>query len=546
MAGMDSPRDTAAHAHDDTVAPAVTASRTVEGDFAETSNVQGSAAKKLIRGSSLLTLGRVIAVLLNFIVQVVLVRCLAKADYGAFAYGLAVVSMGASVAVFGLGRTLNRFAPMFQEQRQFGRMAGTVLLTLICVSGIGVGLVLLVWGTQAFISDHLVSDPRSMMLMVVLIPLVPLRALDSIFDEMFATFARPKDLFVRRHLIGPLLKMMAVVPLLFVHSNARWLAVSFVVCGCVGTFYSAVVLWQVLRKANLLQHFQRKQIDVPAREIFGFSVPMMSTDLLVIVRGSLVTLVLEFCHGAVGVAAFRAVLPVARLNSFVADSFRLLFSPLISRMFARGENDSIDDVFWRTAAWIAVGTFPLFLACVCLDEWITTTLFGREYADSGEILSLLACGFYVSAVLGLNNEILKAHGYVGRIFRTDMLTVAAAVLLNFWLVPTGGAIGGAISTVIVLLMRPIGNQITIFRLKLMQHTDGPCLRLFAVLLGIALIAWLFPNYVIDTFTVRLSVTLIGSLAALLAAMPVLELRTMFPEVRKLNPFYRAARAEGAG
>ena len=60
-----------------------------------------SQTKKLIRGSSLLTVGRVIAMVLNFIVQVITVRCLMKADYGAFAYGLSIASMGASVAVFG-------------------------------------------------------------------------------------------------------------------------------------------------------------------------------------------------------------------------------------------------------------------------------------------------------------------------------------------------------------------------------------------------------------------------------------------------------------
>lgn len=510
------------------------------------SAVSGNAAKKLIRGSTLLTLGRIIAVLLNFVVQVVIVRCLAKADYGAFAYGLAAVSMGASMAVFGLGRTLNRFAPLFQEQGQFGRMAGTVVLTLICVSGIGTGLVLLVWGTQAFIAANLVSDPLSMTLLLLLVPLIPLRALDSIFEEMFATFARPKDLFVRRHLIGPLLKIMAVAPLLFAHTNARWLAISFVVCGFLGTLYSVVVLWKVLRNADLLQHFRRQKIDVPARQIFGFSFPLMSTDLLVIVRGSLVTFVLEFCHGAVGVAAFRAVLPVARLNSFVADSFRLLFSPLLARMFARGENDSIDHVFWRTAAWIAVGTFPLFLTCICLNRFITTTLFGPDYADSANVLSLLACGFYLSAVMGLNNEVLKAHGYVGRIFRTDMLTVAAALVLNFWLVPVWGVLGGAVSTVAVLLIRPVGNQITILRLKLMKHTDHQCLRLFAVLLAVALVSWLVPVFVADTLTVRLAVTFTGSLVALVAAAPVLDLRHMFPEVLKLKPFRRLARAEGAG
>ncbi len=509
------------------------------------SSPSGSETKKLIRGSSLLTVGRVIAIVLNFVVQVITVRYLMKADYGAFAYGLSIASMGASVAVFGLGRTLNRCAPVFQEQKEFGRMAGTVALTLFCVTGIGIGFVLLVLGMQGFIGEHLVSDQLSLSLMLILILLTPLKALDSIFEEMFATFAKPKDLFVRRHLIGPLLKMLAVVPLVFAHSDVRLLAISFVICGTIGTLYSVVVLWNVLKKANLLQHFRREKIHIPARQVFGFSFPLLSTDLLVIVRSSLVTLVLEFCHGAIGVAAFRAVLPVARLNTFVADSFRLLFSPVISRMFARGEGASIDQVFWRTSAWIAVGTFPLFLTCICLPEFITVTLFGESYADSAGVLSLLATGFFLSAIVGLNNEILKAHGHVGRIFLTDMISVTAAILLNFWLVPSWGVIGGAASTVIVLLMRPIGNQITIIRLKLMKEIDWSCLRLLLVMLAIATTAWLAPMVLRDTLSVRFAAAIVGSLAALSAGLPVLDLRNTFPEMLQLKAFRRFTKVEGA-
>ncbi len=500
--------------------------------------------KKLVRGSSLLTLGRVISILLNFVVQVITVRCLVKSDYGALAYGLSIASMGASVAVFGLGRTLNRFAPMFHEKREFEKMAGTVALTLCCVTALSAGIVILVLGAQGFISTHLVSDPLSMSLLLILIVMVPLHAIDSILDELFATFAKPRELFVRRHLIAPLLRMLAVVPLFFAHSDVQVLAISFVICGSVGTLYSLFVLWKVLKNADLLQYFQRGRIDVPVRQISGFSVPLMSSDLLVIVRSSLVTLVLEVTHGAIGVAAFRAVLPVARLNTFVADSFRLLFGPAISRMYARGDSASIDRVFWRTSAWIAVGTFPLFLSCVCLSEFITVTLFGTQYADSSSILALLSAGFYLSAIGGLNNEILKAHGHVGRILLTDGITVIATVGLNLWLVPSWGIVGGAVTTVIGLLIRPIGNQLTICHLQLLKEVDWNCLRLFFIMVQVTIIAVLLPSLVENTLLARFLVTIFGTVTVVIVGLPALDVGHMFPELLKYKLIRPLMKVEG--
>ena len=495
-----------------------------------------TATRKLIRGSSLLTFGRVIAIVLNFVVQVVTVRFLLKADYGAFVYGLSIVSMGASFALLGLGRTLNRFAPLYQERREFGRMAGTVVLSLCCVAAIGLGVVAVVLGARGFIGSTLVHDPLSLSLLLILILLAPLKALDSIFEEMFATFANPKALFVRRYLVGPLLKMACVLPLIFAHSDVRMLAVSYVVGGFLGTGYSVIVLWSVLKKADLLKHFRRDSIRIPARQIFGFSIPLISTDLLVMARIALVTVVLEFCHGTLAVAAFRAVLPVARLNTFVADSFRLLFSPAVSRMFARGDVSSIDRVYWRTMAWIAVATFPLFLICIGLSEFVTVTLFGSEYADSAGVMTLLAIGFYLSSVVGFNNEILKAHGYVGRIFLTDMLTIAVAIVLHLTCVPAWGAMGAAVSTAAVLLIRPLGNQITIYRLGLLRELDWDCLRLFLLMLQVTIIAGLLPGLIGNSVTSQLLTTLAGSLVVLTAALPVLDIAHTFPELTRFSPF----------
>jgi O-antigen/teichoic acid export membrane protein len=50
------------------------------------------AARKQIRGSSLLLLGRVLSLGINFFTQVLMIRYLSTRDFGELAYGLAVVS----------------------------------------------------------------------------------------------------------------------------------------------------------------------------------------------------------------------------------------------------------------------------------------------------------------------------------------------------------------------------------------------------------------------------------------------------------------------
>src|SRR5215212_6115532 len=89
-----------------------------------------------LRGSSLLLVGRVIALMLEFAAHVVVVRHLAKAEYGDFSYALAVASLLSTVVVIGLPETLARYIPIFQEKRQRSRLIGSVVFaTGLVLSG---------------------------------------------------------------------------------------------------------------------------------------------------------------------------------------------------------------------------------------------------------------------------------------------------------------------------------------------------------------------------------------------------------------------------
>src|SRR5438093_9927514 len=81
-----------------------------------------------IRGSSLLLIGRVLAQGLDFGSQVLLVRSLSMADYGAFSYALAVVLLFKTVALFELPNTLSRFVPLYREHKQYNKLFGSIVL----------------------------------------------------------------------------------------------------------------------------------------------------------------------------------------------------------------------------------------------------------------------------------------------------------------------------------------------------------------------------------------------------------------------------------
>ena len=217
-------------------------------DPPEASSSDVISVRRHIRGSSLLLLGRIIAILINFLAQVLIVRYLSKNDFGAFAYALSVVSMGSSLGLLGVHKAVVRYLPIYLERKDWAAIVGTIVLVLASTLTLGIALIALTFGLSGFLEESVVSNPHSVGLLLIMITLVPLQGFDSIFQGMCAVFASPRSIFIRRHILGPALKLAAVITVLVTEGSVELLATGFLVAGIVGV--AAYVL--LLRRVSLL------------------------------------------------------------------------------------------------------------------------------------------------------------------------------------------------------------------------------------------------------------------------------------------------------
>ncbi|MGH7150525.1 MAG: oligosaccharide flippase family protein, partial [Planctomycetota bacterium] len=335
-----------------------------------------TATREHIRGSTLLLAGRGISLAVNFAVQVFTVRYLAKSDYGAFAYALAIVATAANAILLGLGRAVSRIAPVYEERRDYGAMYGTLLLAGGTVLGLGLAVVAGANALAGVLVEPYVSDPLAESLLLVLIALAPLQALDSLGEHVLAAFASPMAVFFRRFVLGPALKLLAVLFVVLADGSARMLAVAYVVAGGVAVLLYGPILRTAFARRGLLTRFVRRELRFPVREVLTFGLPLFFSDVVHVARTTLVVIVLEAVRSTAEVADFRAIAPVAGLNLVVLQSMKLLYVPAASRLFARGDHAAIDHLFWQTAVWISVATFPVLAACTALAEPVTVALFG--------------------------------------------------------------------------------------------------------------------------------------------------------------------------
>jgi len=404
-----------------------------------------------IRGSSLLLAGRVLSLILNLVVQVVTVRVLSKEGYGIFAYALSIAAIAEGVIGLGLPRAIARFLPIFDEKDDRPRMLGTIFLGIASTMASGAAAVLLIVGLRGTFAGELSKDPTAIGALVVLSMLAPLQGFDRLFLELFSVFGKPQAIFVRRFLLGPALRLAAVLAIAVRGGGPVELAMGYVLAGLVGLIFYGHMLLQLLRERGLWRRDVWASMTIPSREIFAFAIPLLSTEVVFLGIQQADAVMLGQMAGPEQIASLRAVVPIARLNQVVLDIFGILFTPLAARLFSRGDHAGVNRLYWSTTTWVAVLTFPVFAVTFMLGRHIAPLLFGKQYADSGELLAILSLAYYVHAALGPNGLTLNVYKFVRFVVFANLIAFALHIAGNLMLIPILGAKGAAIATAVTLL-----------------------------------------------------------------------------------------------
>lgn len=492
------------------------------------------AARAQIRGSVLLLAGRGCSIVVNLATQIVTIRYLTKLDYGVFAYALSVIELASLAAALGMDKTLARFGAIYHEQRDQARLAGALILSFGLPVLLGSCYVLSVLLLPDRAAEWLQLDSASLGVLALTAPLVPINAFASSAQSVFTVFGEARTVFLRKQVLGPVLRLATVLGVIAFGGALRELALALLLTGLCGALTDMVLLARRLRglKAG------GAGAVVPLREFLSFSLPLLSSDAAYLARGTLVVVLLGSLSAALEAATFRAVLPVVRLNELVLVNFSLMFVPLASRLYAQGQTAQLAEMHRRTTSWIMVLTFPVFAACVALAQPLAELLFGRDYSDSGKVLAILAVGYYAQAAFGFNSRLLKVLGFVRPIVILDMAATALSLGLSALWIPRWGAQGAAAAVSLGLTIHAALKWCAVRRLAVL----GPVPAVYSVshlaVAGCSAVLIVEHLIVPADWAAGCVMAALTSFVVLLLSRQALDIPGMFPELRQLPPLLR--------
>ena len=486
-----------------------------------------------LRGSSLMLVGRIAAMGVAFLTQVLMVRHLSKADYGVFAFALSAALVLQTVLPLGLDRADTRFLALYDHRHDHGRLLGVIALeaaTVLSLGGLAIGCA---WAFEGPLQGSVAPAGTAFSVLLVMLALAPIQALDVLVVNVFAVFASPWMVFFRRYVLEPGLRLLVVVALVVWDGGLVFLTVGYVGAALVGVALYAVMLVRLLSRLGFLVRGSLRALVIPVREVLGFSLPLLLTSLVAVASTEIGALVLGVHGSATDVAAFRAVQPFAALNLVVMISFTTLFTPAAARVFARGDIEGLRELYWQSACWIAVLTFPVICTMTALAHGFTVTAIGERYADSAPYLALLSIGYYVNAALGFNGLTVQMLGRLRYVMVMNVAVLVWMIAANLLLVPRWGAKGAVIAVLSTLIVHNLAKQAGLG----FGAGIGAVNRRHGLVLAKLVLAGACVNALTSILHLPLAIGLV--VVALVSAVmlrllaPALELGSVFPELSRL-------------
>jgi O-antigen/teichoic acid export membrane protein len=482
-----------------------------------------------IRGSGLLLTGYVVELLINFLPHLLLVRYLATVDYGAWAYALSLV-VAFQTFTLCLNDGMQRFVPIYHVQRDHARLLGCVLIAFASTLLIG-GAFIAAFYLFPGPATRLLQEKESARLLQALLILVPLEAVEVMLMRLFACFHRARLIFCLQHVLSPASRLLVVLLLIGLHQTLWFLAVGRVCSAALMAVFYLTMLRKLIRQEHLLEVFKSRVIW-PIREMLTFSSPMIVSTALSTVENALIVLLLDRFHGVTGVAFYRVVLPIAAMNNLVMNAFSWLYVPTAARLLAKGDYLGINHLYWRTAGWISVLTFPIFAVTFCFSGPLTALLYGHRYEAAAPILALLAFANYSNVALGFNGITLKVVGKIKYVLAVSIGTSLLRVVLALALIPRYGGTGAAAAIAASMVAYNCFMQWGLRVIRGVRAIEQQFLIFPVLLVGSTALVFSVRQLTADVYT-GAAATLLACLLVFVVARKYLSIAETFPEARRV-------------
>lgn len=415
---------------------------------------------KAARGAGISGAGMIFQQAISFISGVFVARMLGAVDYGTFNIVRNIANVAIIFTKAGLDIGLNRRlgerleaeSPAQAGEISFAAALVAALLSLLWLA------VCAFWLAD-FFERNLYSREGFSSLMLQMMIIVPLWSVLQVIAAAFRARLDPNPGVIGEMVIQPALRLALSVFFTLLGYGVGGVVWANVLAALAGMIYVSRCAmryfaiggqwWSKLRWSELW-------------DVRGYSLVMALSVAIVTLTRSLDILILGVYAPADEVGRYAVIQMCAVLLTLFGAAFGQLLGPQVASLWATGRRAEIRGLLRENTRLIVLTAAPCLMVLLFFGTSLIT-VFGSEFRVSPWVLASLAVSQFAVSALSNVGWVLSMTGRHNAEMALLAIGLVVALVLNFALVPTYGAMGAAVATLASTIVANGARIYVVFR-----------------------------------------------------------------------------------
>lgn len=404
---------------------------------------EGLHLARILPGAGALYVSTIYQAAGRFLIGVMIARFIGADALGVFTIGFVSLQTLVSLAIFGLDSGMFHYSsPAFRRQ-DYARMAGLTRALLVATLTVAVLVVIGFMFVVPYYPQIVTSSPSNMRALQFFALGVPLQVALSLFGSLALTVGDSSVRVLAERILATTAQVILLALVLAAGLGIEAVALSFVGGIGIAAVVAMFMARRILPRAVPEPHWRRN-----IWELYRYSYPQGLARVAGYLLMNANLLLLGYLSTSVQVGLYAAASRLTLLGLLFLEAFGSMFAaPAASET----NQQLLKQGFQWVTKWIMLTSCPLFvLLAVFAPVWMT--LMGPEFAEGGNVLTILAIAQFISMSTGAIAMTLAVRGHPKIGLLNSVVGWGTSALLTALLASTLGALGAAIAYLAAILV----------------------------------------------------------------------------------------------
>jgi len=380
--------------------------------------------------------------------RIVIARTYGPETYGLFTLSLMIIGWFIIISKLGLGNGLLRFIPLYRGKNQKSKISYLFKKTLLISIITSITAAILLFFFSDLIAINIFQNPDLSFFLKLFSFVIPITVILSVFLSIIRGYEKITAFSFLSKILETLSKLVILLILIFIGFNSNSIPISYLT----GALLTLIIAY-FFTKAKIKQVFSKSKKDKKIfKSLFSYSWPLIFFGFAVSVFHWTDSFIIGIFQTARQVGFYNAAVPIALLLTIPTDLFIQLFFPLVTREYAKGNKESVNQLSKQVGKWILMISLPILVLFLVFPGTFINILFGTEYLVAENALRFLAIGAIFTALFDVSKQLITMKGK-SRLILWDILIVTIInLILNILLIPKYGINGAGFATMTSMII----------------------------------------------------------------------------------------------